>query len=254
MKEYYQDDLRNTSWLGEVVDIEDPDLIGRIRVRVFGKFDDLPNEVIPWAYPSSNITASSNTGGGFHSVPKLGSTVGIRFDNGNLYHPEYFYNQRISDEVKEEIKDSYTNSHVIIYDVITEDSLKIFFTEKKGLMLDYKGTQINIKPDKSIILQTASKKSIIEILDDGNLNIDETENITINCKNAKLTATDSIHLDCSKNASISLGARVTDAMILGDTFQAYYNTHTHTGNLGAITSPPVMPSTPNHLSKINKIQ
>ena len=59
------------------------------------------------------------------------------------------HNMEISDEVKAEIEGSYANAHVLVYDTITEDSLKIFFTGEKGLMLDYKESQINIKPDKS---------------------------------------------------------------------------------------------------------
>ena len=254
MISYFEDNLFNTNWLGTVIDIDDPKKIGRIKVRVFGKFDSLADEHIPWAYPALNNSAGSASGGGQFSVPKLNSIVSINFDNGNVYHPEYYFNQRISNALKDEIKDSYANAHALIYDTTTNGYLKVFFTEAKGLMLDYKETQINIRPDKSILIQTASRKSVIEILDSGTINIDENVDVNITCKNANIVAEESIHLDCSKNASIKLGTDVTDSMLLGDKFQTYFNTHTHTGNLGAITSPPVTPSTPDHLSKINKIQ
>ena len=95
-EEYYSDNLTTSTWLGEVVVNEDPQYEGRIKVKVYGKFDNLSNEHIPWAYPANNTTAGSITGGGYYSVPRVGSIVSIKFDNGNIYHPEYFFHQRSS--------------------------------------------------------------------------------------------------------------------------------------------------------------
>ena len=213
LKNYWKDDLDSTSWLGEVVDIADPLKIGRIKVKVYGKFDQIPTEHIPWAYPANNITAGSATGGGFFSVPKLKSLVAIRFDNGNIYHPEYTFVQKISAEVKAEIENSYENAHIIIYDTVTEGKLKIFFTEEKGLMLDYKENQINIKPDNNIVIKTK----------------------------------DNVIIDHAK--TIELGKGAAEKLVLGDSFLSLYNAHTHIGNMGAPTSPPVVPMTPvAHLS------
>jgi hypothetical protein len=52
--------------------------------------------------------------------------------------------------------------------------------------------------------------------------------------------------------NIELGEAAAQALIKGNTFQAYFNSHTHIGNLGAPTSPPVVPSTPDHLSTVSK--
>jgi hypothetical protein len=229
----YKDDLVGTSWLGEVVDIEDPQKIGRIKVKVYGKFDSIPNESIPWAYPGNNQTGGSKSGGGFFSVPKLGSIVSIKFDNGNIYHPEYFFNQKISDETKTEINNSYPNAHVLIYDTVTEGFVKVFFTEEKGLMFDYKKTQINIKPDKSIVIKTNSEKSKIEIKDNGVITVDAQ---TVTIKQARL---------------IELGDKAIERAILGDSFMTLFNSHTHIGNLGAPTSPPIPPNIMNPLQHLS---
>jgi hypothetical protein len=241
IRDFSKDDLRNTSWLGEVVDIEDPQKIGRIKVKVFGKFDELDNESIPWAYPGNNITAGSADGGSFFSVPKLGSIVSIKFDNGNIYYPEYFFNQHLSQEARAEIENSYANAHIIVYDTVTEGALKIFFTEEKGLMIDYKLSQINIKPDKSIVIQNASGKGKVEMLDDGNMNITQAETITAKCKKLVVNHSDAIELGDGK----------LEKMLLGETFQKFFNAHTHIGNMGAPTSPPMQPSTSLELSKKN---
>ena len=212
IRDFSRDDLRNTSWLGEVVDIADPQKIGRIKVKVFGKFDELTNEDIPWAYPGNNISAGSADGGSFFSVPKLGSIVSIKFDNGNIYYPEYFFNQHLSQDARKEIENSYENAHIIVYDTVTDGKLKIFFTQEKGLMLDYKESQINIKPDKSIVIKA--------------------ENVII---------------DQAKTIELGKGAK--EPVILGESFLGLFNRHTHIGNLGAPTSPPMEPMTPAlHLS------
>lgn len=243
----YKDDHLSGTWLGEVVDIEDPLKIGRVRINVFGKFDEIPTTDIPWAYPAMNSTGGSDTGGGFFSVPKLGSIVSVRFDQGNIYHPEYYYNQKISDDVKAEIEGSYPNAHVIIYDTVTEGSLKIFFTEQKGLMLDYKETQINIKNDNSIDIHTASGKSKIELLDDGTLNVTHADNINIQSdKDVNIKCQNAI-IDHAK--SIELGKGASELGVLGNKFMTLFNSHTHLGNAGAPTSPPMKPMTPGELSQ-----
>jgi len=219
-KTAYKDDLMGTSWLGEVVDIEDPQKIGRVKIRVYGKFDNLQVEDIPWAYPGNNLSGGSDSGGGFFSVPKKGAVVSVKFDSGNIYHPEYYFSQKISDEVKTEISDSYENAHVIIYDTVTKGSLKIFFTEKKGLVLDYQSNQIIIQPDKSILIKS-------------------DESVNVKCKN----------LIVDHANSIELGKGATEHVILGDAFMKLFNSHTHIGNLGAPTSTPMKPMTPSeHLS------
>lgn len=260
LKNVYKDNLDGTVWLGEVVDIEDPLFLGRIKVKVYGKFDLIPTEDIPWAYPATNISGGSSSGGGFFSVPKLNSIVSVRFDQGNLYHPEYYFIQKISDEARAEIENSYENAHIIIYDTTTEGSLKIFFTEEKGLMFDYQETQINIKPDKSVLIQTASGDSKIEILDDGKINIIQADEINItsdadiivNCENTNITSNSNVNIECI-NATISasakavvdapaieLGEGAAEAVIKGNTFATIFNTHTHLTPVGP-SSPPIAP-------------
>ena len=40
-KDIYNDNIRDTHWLGEVMDNEDPLLQGRCKIKVFGKFDNI---------------------------------------------------------------------------------------------------------------------------------------------------------------------------------------------------------------------
>lgn len=240
--DFYGDDNKNNTWLGEVIDIEDPLKSGRVKIKVFGKFDLLTKEDTPWAYPANIANSGSASGGSSFSVPKLGSIVSVKFDHGNIYHPEYYYHQKLSDEALAEIENSYANAHIIVYDTVTEGALKIFFTEEKGLMFDYKKTQINIKPDNSVLIQTASGNSKVEILDDGKMNVTQKGDITIKSDGKVII---------DHSAAIELGAGASEKVVLGDTFMSLFNSHVHIGNLGAPTSPPTAPMTPTHLSQKN---
>ena len=202
----YSDDLTSTDWLGEVIDINDPLKIGRVKIRVWGKFDELDPSFIPWANPISNFMSGSSSGGSTFSVPKLNSIVGVIFDNGDIYHPQYHYNQRLSDDVKEEIKDSYENAQVIVYDTVTQGHLKIFFTEKKGLVLSYKGNDITIKPDDSI-----------DVVAKSDITLTTDKNVNVNAKEVIIGATD----------KIELGSSASQSILLGDNFCTLFDNHIH---------------------------
>ena len=246
-KDFFVDNVRDGNYCGTVVDIEDPLQIGRVRVEVFGFFDGLDPTLIPWATPATSNTGGSDTGGGFFSVPKLGSIVEVQFDSGNIYNPQYSFNQRISDELKEEISASYENAHSVIYDTITEGFVKVYFTEEKGLMLDYKGSQINIKPDKSIIVQNSSGDGIFEMLDDGTMNITQANMINIKTDADVNVECQNVIVDHA--SSIELGKGASEHLVLGEKMMKLFNSHTHIGNLGAPTSPPMQPMTSAELSQ-----
>lgn len=241
------DNLATMKWVGIVVNNDDPLKQGRCQVRIYGKLDMredpfsadspfiIPNESLPWSCPATSSTSSSETGGAGFSVPKINSIVSITFDNGNLYFPEYNFNQHYSDEVLAEIQNSYLNAHILLYDVITEGGMKVFFTEEKGLMFDYKETQINIKPDNSVTILNPNGDTIT-LSNDGNLTISTSAKVKID------------------SPAIELGSRATEAIIKGNTFQAIFNAHTHIGNLGAPTGPPIIPLTGSELSTITKTQ
>ena len=53
--------------------------------------------------------------------------------------------------------------------------------------------------------------------------------------------------------TIELGKGAIEKLVLGDSFMALFNAHTHIGNLGAPTTPPVVPMTPAQLSQKPKV-
>ena len=187
--------LRGTEWLGEVEENSDPEFAGRCKVRIFGIFDGteddktpnsafrIPTEDLPWCYPSNGIFFASgdSKGSGNLSVPKKGSKVKVRFNGGNLYAPEYFAVQDTNEEMASDLKDSYLDSHVILYD--KEQDLKILYKPNLGMQIYHKGSNMTINPDSSITIEHKDTQSIIELVG-GTINItaNSTVNITSNTK------------------------------------------------------------------------
>ena len=243
-----QDNLNGTNWIGLVVDNEDPLQEGRVKVKVFGKFDELEDEAIPWATPRNNLTGGSATGSGFHSVPKVDSVIGVVFENGDLYQPEWYTIEHISDELRSEISGSYANAHSLIYD--SEAGVKLFFTEAKGLMLDYNETQVNITPDNSVVIKNPNG-DIIELSNEGKCTVTVSDEVEVNCQTATINAESDVFVN---SPNIELGENAAEAVIKGNTFQRLFNAHTHIGTLGFSTSPPVDPLTGSELSKITSTE
>lgn len=134
IRELRSDDLRATNWIGEVVENQDPENLGRCKIKVFGKFDLLATADIPWAFPSNRMLP------GAHAVPNKGDIVAVRFDNGNIYMPEYHYQIDQNKALKEEVLDSSSEPHNVVSLVYDKDkNLKIYWEPSKGLVIETDG-------------------------------------------------------------------------------------------------------------------
>jgi hypothetical protein len=150
--------------LGEIVDINDPLKQGRARIRVFGFYDDLEIDDIPWAEQISGLSFSSARGNGNISIPRVGATVNVQFDGSNYYKCFYEFEKESAPALLAEIANSYEGAQSIWYDVEAQNSngntgLKLFFTQGdngKGLVLDFGGSQINFRMDSSTFITSNS--------------------------------------------------------------------------------------------------
>jgi hypothetical protein len=67
------------AYIGEVIDIEDPKHLGRVRVRVDGVYDSpIRAEDIPWATPAAPARR-----------PAIGELVPVVFIGGSHYRPVF---------------------------------------------------------------------------------------------------------------------------------------------------------------------
>lgn len=210
--DFKHDNLKDTRWLGQVIDNLDPDFEGKIKVRVFGKFDELEDEQLPWSYPTNFYTAGSADGSGYFSIPKIGSIVEIVFDNGDIYLPRWRTLHKVSLELKNRIgnEESYDGAQVTYYD--TETNYYLYHTVNEGFFLRTKSdrilpedsededpppaNEVLITPEDDIIIRNLTQNEI-QILHTNDIIIqnktDEENEVTIN----------SIVLDNENNITIT---------------------------------------------------
>lgn len=74
---------------GVVVDNNDPYDAGRVKVKVFGIHDDVPDSAIPWAIYSDPFMGGSE-GAGSLIVPDVENHVWVFFEEGDVDQPVYF--------------------------------------------------------------------------------------------------------------------------------------------------------------------
>lgn len=75
---------------GKVVDNQDPEKLGRIKVEIFGIFDNINSSILPWAVPAFPLFVGSGSNFGSFSIPEKDSNVWCFFENGDFNQPVYF--------------------------------------------------------------------------------------------------------------------------------------------------------------------
>ena len=74
---------------GEVVRNDDPLKAGRVKVNVFGVYDDIPEDSIPWAiYADPAMGGINNVGSAI--IPEVGAHVWCFFEGGDHHYPVYW--------------------------------------------------------------------------------------------------------------------------------------------------------------------
>jgi hypothetical protein len=72
-------------YIGHVVDRDDPQQLGRVRVRI----PSLIRDASAWAFPLGTVGGGSDRRG-FFAVPERGAEVGVLFQEGDVDRPYYF--------------------------------------------------------------------------------------------------------------------------------------------------------------------
>jgi hypothetical protein len=106
----------NKTFIGIVKKSNDPLFLGRCKVMIPGVFDGIPDDDLPWCFPQQSTIFAGSQGFGSFSYPKLNTPVRVNFQNGDLMSPEYSIIEDINEKMQSEIKESYENAQVLVYD------------------------------------------------------------------------------------------------------------------------------------------
>ena len=74
---------------GIVVDNQDPNKLGRVRVSIPGIYNESDKDKLPWIYALTPHGDAGNEKQATVNVPRMGSALSITFTNGSAYHGLY---------------------------------------------------------------------------------------------------------------------------------------------------------------------
>jgi len=169
--EFYGDQSR---WfLGEVVDVKDPKQLGRVKVNVFGVYDDILPADLPWAQIVVPVTTGIHEGKGQNLGILVGTQVfGMFLDGKNSQLPMVIGTVpkendtgEVDTKTKTPITEPDTNSKALE----NYPHNKVYETES-GHYKEYDDT-----PGAERIKESHKLGTYYEIDKDGNMTIDATE-------------------------------------------------------------------------------
>lgn len=225
-------------YLGKVVDNRDPLYQGRARISVFGFFDGIPTENLPWAEQIAGLSFGGDFGGGNISIPRIGAIVSVHFEDNNYYKMNYQFIKEISPALLEELRqeNSYEGTQSLVYDTEAQPGiLKIIYTRRNGLVFQLGDASIQLDTQNA---GTDKEKLRIKI----KMNDDEIR-MEKQGTNQKVII---------KSENIELGEEATQKLIFGNEFLALFNRHTHPTGVGP-SGVPIEPMVDQiHLSQVSK--
>lgn len=148
----------NDNWTGKVIDNFDPLYLGRVKIRVFGYYDDVADAALPWALPESTYLGSKR---GNFIVPEVNTIVRGYFDKGDDQKPIYTalaLNEEnyATTELLEHIDEitEYPNVMVLMH---TDEGERVTLNRSSGEMKvsHRSGTTLTIAPNGAITVETS---------------------------------------------------------------------------------------------------
>jgi len=110
-------DLEKDIYSGKVVDNNDPDRLGKCRIRVYSIYgNEIPDEDLPWALPDFNFVGSLV---GSFVVPPVGAIVKVYFDKGDIYLPHYT-TKAVDNKHLPTQKDKYYPNNMVYWKLMME--------------------------------------------------------------------------------------------------------------------------------------
>lgn len=236
---------------GFVVENDDPEQLGRLRLKVPSV---LGNEVVTgWAMPCLPYGGSANLGTLF--IPEIDAGIWVEFEEGDLEFPIWVGTFWSKPGGESELPKPNDDTGAEEGSVQSPPTRKIFKTVK-GHTIQLEdadgGEMVLIVEAKNGQVITMNQDGI-KITDGKNGNTVTLDNsgIILEDKNSNIITMDSSSITL-KSSRIKIGEGASaEKLVLGTTLDQLLTqwfslvaTHTHVGNLGAPTTPPIPPLVP----------
>ena len=188
------------SYLGLVEDNNDPEKLGRLRIRI-APYSELATEDLPWAYPKLGTHGNSSEYGGLN-VPELGSQVRVDFPSRDLYSPYYSGAELNAVNRTTFFDEDYPNTYG--YKDSVGNFVRINKERGTAQFQHYTSTNAQVSPDGSIRVSLSNGAFFIfdnsnnfelniGTLDisgssDGSLSVDANNELNISAKNVNINS------------------------------------------------------------------
>jgi len=125
---------------GVVMNNDDPSNNGRVQVRVYGVFDDVPKSELPWAVPCWPFRS--------HSVPSINEVVYVMFSAGNPNFPVWMGWCPTKGENPSECRGGASERRTMIHKTV--DGKKIYMSDDENLIevFHQNGSHIKMEAEK----------------------------------------------------------------------------------------------------------
>lgn len=151
-------------FIGTVVDNNDPERMGRVKVNIIDKYEGIQTSDLPWCRPEvTNVS-------GHFSIPNINDKLIVRVDD--IYNPVYLGKLLNSLNKSSLLEEEYPNTNVIYEDET--------------------GTSITVNKKVNSMLITHSSGSSIEFKESGDIDITSNGNFTIKTSKGKINLNDNL--------------------------------------------------------------
>jgi hypothetical protein len=217
-----EDDNFTKTYIGIVIDNKDPQQFGRCKIRVHGIHDEFTPEDLPWSIPEFPLNFTTK---GSFMVPEIGTTVYVKFDDGDLYEPIYF--GKLLDREHLDYEADHTEDYpdsVIFYETKNGDYFKINRLKGEYIVKTGGGVFLKFSENGDIELtNTSSENGDVKLNIKGNFDIDQRYG------NYKLI-TQEHSIDAFSDVSIISNGSVTTQSLDDNTIETNRDFNVTTGN------------------------
>ncbi|MEM7271187.1 MAG: phage baseplate assembly protein V [Pseudomonadota bacterium] len=239
---------------GHVVDVEDPENRGRIKVTVPSVLGDEPSQ---WADPAFPYGGGADFG--WVAVPPVDSAVLVEFIEGDPSAPIWtgtFW--KVAGDVPAEHKDQNTKvlktetGHRLIFDDTEgEETITLHSAADAVLEMNHEGSMALTGSDGAHVTIDAAAGEIV--VEDANGNSITLSSSGIACEDASgnviETSASGVEVKGTtiniEGQSVTVGGAGGEPLIKGTTFLSLFNSHTHPCTApGSPSGPPLVPLTP----------
>jgi hypothetical protein len=260
---------------GVVEDINDPELLGRVKVRVphvygpVGSADSISTKDLPWALPAGLPAGGSGASGGISWLPEVGDQVYVQFLDGEPEKPVWFWGNQAKPQ-RDKFKLHHYEGGKPVRAGLTRyghtlefNEASILVTSKSGYAAifdegenQYEGS-LRLQTPKGQSLELSDLSESLEIIaPEIQVNVEravtvlaETIDLETFSGDLKLASGNSVKVNYENQLTFGAGV---EPFVLGnqlvaflENLRAWLLAHTHSnGNQGSPTGPPIVPWTP----------